>query len=481
MKTPKIKYLCVMMALFLALVIQYPVLAHVVNGNAQCAETGRVPYGAVVDVFEVDPAPGGIFEVGSTSLATATVEDNGDFSLTFAWPSGTSGFEVGDPDLIFRLTQNINGATETIYEEDPTETHWNVVSGGSLSFEITSELAVFTDATVDLTSIPANSLFLFTRIGNCETADIDCKGSDSGSEGYYKPRKTGVYSGNNTDQPFGRTLDMFGWFGKLCELDYYKVQFSSDGTTWVDNETSLPNKWYDTSDPNSLYWKWVSQSMGPFSDDGIDNLYTIPFFVRPNTPWSYLDRVARFNTTMMVDGLSRIRIVGYKWLGSNLVEATSSDFTIDTNYGEIVLQIDNTAPSVDILYLKLNNSKKDVCEILSFGASDSISVYFRAYDLRGHLRDYTLNAMYGHDEVVNPKPSSPDPASDDYNSNATSGSTFWYGDNTYVTTYKGAVYGQDIMPTCAYQFRLDVDKRTTNGYGLIYHSVEDTWHVTIER
>jgi hypothetical protein len=37
------------------------------------------------------------------------------------------------------------------------------------------------------------------------------------------------------------------------------------------------------------------------------------------------------------------------------------------------------------------------------------------------------------------------------------------------------------MPTCAYQFRLWASKRTTNGYGLIYHHVEDTWHVTIQR
>jgi len=37
------------------------------------------------------------------------------------------------------------------------------------------------------------------------------------------------------------------------------------------------------------------------------------------------------------------------------------------------------------------------------------------------------------------------------------------------------------MPTCAYQFRLDVTKRTTNGYGLIYIGVEDTMHITLKR
>jgi hypothetical protein len=37
------------------------------------------------------------------------------------------------------------------------------------------------------------------------------------------------------------------------------------------------------------------------------------------------------------------------------------------------------------------------------------------------------------------------------------------------------------MPTCAYQLRLDVTKRTTNGYGNIYVGVEDTKHITIQR
>ena len=492
MKTIRANWLLGLAVLVMLVAGHGAALAHTVSGHAQCATAGWVPYGALVKVFEVDPLPGGLYDVDLTPLAATTVDEAGDFVTTFSWPSATAGYEVGGPDLIFRFTQNTNGSTETIYEENPSEVHWNVADGGSLTFEITSPLAVCSNPNIGLSSIPNNKLFLFTRVGNYETANIDCKGSNPTSEGYYAPRKTPYsFTGINTDMPFGRTLDLFAWFGKQSQINYYKVQYSMDaGTTWTDIETSLSNKWYDTSDSNPLNWHWVSESMGPFSDGGLDNLYKIPYFVRPNTPWSFLDRAARFNTSLATDGLFRVKVTGYKWSGGILVSTTSSDILIDPNYGEIVLQVDNTAPTVEILGLKLNGASKQVCEILSFGtsASDRISIDFRVYDQPGHLRQYTLEAMYGHNCYVSPKPSTPNEAADDYNNNA-SGSPSWQGSLSYITEYVGSSYGTSpispctsgIMPTCAYQFRLHASKRTTNGYGLIYDWIEDTWHVTIQR
>ncbi|MDL2124540.1 MAG: hypothetical protein LWX51_16025 [Deltaproteobacteria bacterium] len=504
MKTLRTNWLVLLAALVILAAGHSAALAYTVNGHAECTMAGWAPYGAMVKVFEIDPLPGGSYTVDPTPLATTTVDENGNFTAIFSWPSGGAGYEVGGPDLILQFTQNINSSFETIYEENPSEAHWNVADGATLTFEISSPLAVCLNPDIDLSSIPNNKLFLFIRVGNCKTSDIDCKGSVIGSEGYYRPRKapysfTGM---DTTDQPFGRTLHLFGWFGKLCTIDYYKVQYSTDGgTTWTDIETSLPNKWYDTSDPNPLNWHWVSESMGPFSDGGLDNLYKVPFFVRPDTPWSWLDRVARFNTTLATDGLCRLKIIGYKWSGSSLVEATSSDILVDPNYGEIVLQIDNTPPTVNILDVKLNGVSKPVCDILNFGisATDEISVSFRVWDQRGHLRNYVLDAMYGHDCYVKPRPTTPDKASDNYENNA-SGSPSWQGNLSYTTEYIGSDYGSggaspstdcfsktfaqmpaNVMPTCAYQFRLHASKRTTNGYGLIYHWVEDTWHVTIQR
>ncbi len=460
--------------------------AYSVQGKVLCASSGWVPKGATVQVYEVDPVPGGSYAVNTPALATAAINDSGNYTLTFPWPSGGSGFEAGGPDLIFRVTQNIDGATQVIFDEPTSKTHWNVADGATQNISITSALAVCTNPAVTPSNIPNNKLFLFTRAGVYETAIIDCQGSSAASSGYCRPRKAPYnYSGADSDMPFGGSVDLFGWFGQQVQLAYYKVQFSVDnGSTWTDVETPLPNKWYDTSDINPLNWHWVSESMGPFTDGGQSNLYKVPYLVRPNTPWSWLDRVVQFNTTLATDGAVRLKITPYVWnMGHTALEpATSSNIMVDTNYGEIVLQIDNTPPNVQILDVKLNNTSKKVCDILSFGtaATDKIDVNFRVFDPRGHLRDYALNAMYGHNAVVTPTPTMPNKAVDDYQNNS-AGSPLWTGNLSFSAQYKGNVYTSALMPTCAYQLRLQASKRTTNGYGLIYHWVEDTWHVTIQR
>jgi hypothetical protein len=295
-------------------------------------------------------------------------------------------------------------------------------------------------------------------------------------------------TGWESDQPFGRTLDLFAWFGKLATIDYYKVKYSSDGgATWADVDTSLPNKWYDTSDSNPLNWHFVPESMGPSSFAGVDNLYEIPYFVKPDTPWTWLDRIARFDTTFATDGLVRLKVEGYKKTGGSLTLTTSSDLLVDPNYGEIVLQIDNSPPTVAIIDVKVNGTSTEACNILSFGVSgsDTIGVDFRAWDARGHLGSYSVNAMYGHDCSVSPQPGS---ASTDYDDHTTA-SPLWQGDSSVTTEYNGNIYAPGTptscnpneMPTCAYQFRLQVSKRTTNGYGLVYEAVEDTWHTTVQR
>ena len=482
LKTKCLFWLTVFVVFFIG---QSSILAYTVNGHAEC-NAGWAPYGAVVRVFEVDPSLGGGFTVEEIPLPTTPViDENGNFTITTASPYGGGGFEVGHPDLLFQFVQNVNGSDETIYVEETSETHWNVAVGSILNFRITSEIAVCFDPSISATP-PNNKLFLFTRVGNCETACIDCKGSVPASEGYNCSRRLNHHTdpacskciGMETDQPFGRTLDLFGWFGKQCNIDYYKVQYSTDGGgTWTDIKRVLPNKWYDTSDPYSLNWHWVSEPMGPFDNGGEVNLYRIPFKVRPGVPWSYPNRVAIFDTILVADGLCRLRVVGYKWSGATLVLASSSDLLIDTNYGQIVLQIDNTPPTVAILDLKLNEVSKPPCDILSFGAGDTISVQCRIRDERGHLREYRLEAMYGHNMTVTPRP----PGATDNYGNHSAGNPSWKGSMSHTISYNGTFYDSVKMPTCAYQFRLHASKRTTDGYDLIYNWVEDTWHVTIQR
>jgi hypothetical protein len=463
-------------------------LAYTITGHVECETTGMVPYGAVFKVYEVDPLPGGGYTKDEITLtASATVDENGNFTINSSTPYGSGGFESGGPDLLLALLQNINGTVETIYQENWDETHWNIVDGSTLpDLKITSALAVFYNPGITSTMFPNDKYFTFTRVGNCETAEIDCKGSDATSQGYNHPRKLPYsFSGISSDQPFGRTLDLFGIFGNQCNIDYYKIKYLPDGLAdipgnWKDVDTNLPNKWYDRSDPNSLKWHWVSESMGPVPYGSENNLYQIPYKKRPGEIWSYLDRVARFDSQLTANGLCKIKINGYVKSGSSLISATSANLLLDTNYGTIVLQIDNTPPIVGIVSMKLNNITQAPCNILNFGsaATDQISVFFKVWDPRGHLREYKLEALYGHNQKVTPIPLTPDKGDDNYDLHS---SPSWQGDMNYHVDYTGSVYDSLAMPTCAYQFRLHASKRTTDGYDLIYEWVEDTWHVTIQR
>ena len=293
----KVYVKCVRLLLILAIVLFYRTsFAYTVNGQALCATTNWAPQGAVIQVFEVDPLPGGSYTVSSSALSSAVVNNSGGFTLNFTWPTAGPGFEAGGPDLIFRVTQNIGGAPQIIYGEAPVKTHWNLANGAMVNLKINSSDAACTNPAVTPGSVPNNNLFLFTRIGTYETANIDCKGSLASSNGYGKPRKAPFgFTGADTDMPFGGTLDMFGWIGKLSNIAYYKVKYSNDsGATWKDMDTSLPNKWYDTSDSNPLNWQWKNQSMGPFTAGGQSNLYQVPYLVRPDTPWAWLDRIVQF-------------------------------------------------------------------------------------------------------------------------------------------------------------------------------------------
>ena len=79
-----------------------------------------------------------------------------------------------------------------------------------------------------------------------------------------------------------------------------------------------------------------------------------------------------------------------------------------------------------------------------------------------------------------PPPTAPNPAYDNY-SNHINGTNLWGGSNSLATRYYGSAYNAVEMGPCAYDFRLVVDKRTTNGYGLIYVGYEYDFTIVITR
>lgn len=426
---------------------------------------------AQVKVYEVDKVAGVI----STEFLTEGLTDlEGEFNISFTWPFDTSILE-NRPDIIFKVTQKIDGVDKVIYNENPaTQTRWNI--GDILSVTLEAENCISIIPTP--AGRPYDTLFVFTRVGVIGVNNIHTSGA--GASGYaYPDTLPAAPNSRDANSPFGLTLDIAGWFGQFTDTVRYKIQYSSDGVHFTDISDPLYNSYYEFAPGGG---NWITVAMGPFVEGGQTNVYKMPYIEKPGQPWIFPDLLAKWDTTKVTDGLYTLRIQGFRMNGT-LLEPSAALF-IDPGYGTLKLRTDNSPPVSKITSIKLNGVLKHVCEIVDY-TSGALSIEFEARDSKGHLREYSLNAMYGHNNVVSPIPVH---GADNY-SNHIDASRHWDGGTFSADyTYDPAKpptdpnnYSSSKMPTCAYQFRLDVTKRTTNGYGLIYYGIEDTAHITVKR
>jgi hypothetical protein len=417
----------------------------------------RVPF-AQVKAFEVDALPGGGFQC---DLIGETLTDiNGQFSITFSWSYDIS-INSNRPDIIFKVFQKIDGADKPIYDENPAiKTRWNIANILSDTLEASNCNAILPPAS----GRPYDILFVFTRVGTIGVNQINTVGP--GATGYAYPTPGSTSDGANA--PFGATLDIAGWFGQFTDVVRYKVQYSTNGATFHDISDPLSNSYFEFSPTGG---NWITMAMGPFTEGGQTNIYKLPYLEQPGRPWIFPDLLAKWDTTKRTDGIHTLRIQGFRMIGSDLVPALS--LLIDPSYGALKLNIDNSPCVAKINKIELDTTEIKVCKIAEF-YSGTLKVSIEASDSKGHLAGYNLAAMYGHNQSVSPVPA---PGHDSYSHHT--GSLLWSG-GPVIVPYPATTYDKVKMPSCAYQFRLNASKRTTNGYGQLYFA-EDTWHITILR
>jgi hypothetical protein len=422
-----------------------------------------------------------VYQLGeSDPLVTGDTDLEGNFSLDFSWPLDIS-IQANRPDVYFKVTQTLDGADEVVYNETPAEARTNIAD----VLAVTLKTTLGETLVPPTTARPYDTLFLFTRVGIIGVDEIDTVGG--GASGYAHPDDNpAAPNSNSANSPFGGTLDLAAWFGEFADVYRYKIQYTTDGVTWHDVTDPLSNRYYDFGIGGG---NWVTMPMGPFSEGGVNNVYKLPYIERPGQPWIYPDRIAHWDSTKVAGGLYTFRVQGFKPSLDGLSLVPSATVIIDPSYGELKLQVDNTAPVAALQMIEHQPTSGDpwveveVCEIVDFD-SGKLRVRFEASDAAGHLESYRLTAMYGHNQTVSPRPVSPDPARDSY-SNHVGPTRQWDGSNALIIEYDASGahphdYTPARMPTCAYQFRLDVSKRTTNGYHGLYWR-QDTMHITIQR
>ncbi len=202
-------------------------------------------------------------------------------------------------------------------------------------------------------------------------------------------------------------------------------------------------------------------------------------------PWAFPDLLATLDTTKIPTGLHTLRVIGYFLSGgvANVIGGSIANWAatyVDPFYGTLKLQIDNTPPTFQITGAKRNGVPVAPCDTVNIGAADVLEIDFEAFDTNGHLRNYSVDGIWGHNSLISPPPTSPNPAYDDYSGHI-NGTHLWTGSLSLATQYSGSAYNTLEMGSCAYDFRLRVDKRTTNGYGLVYWGYEDNYTIVIVR
>jgi hypothetical protein len=435
-----------------------------IQGSVLSKGTGAgIPY-ATVKVYQFGVAQ---------PLASGPTNASGKFSLTFSWPHDVS-VPANRPDVHFKVTQRIDGTVRVILNENPaTETRKNIADVLAVALKVTEGISTMPAPS---TGRPTDTLFVFTRVGLIGVNQIDTVGATA--SGYARPDiNPAAPNSSDANAPFGATLDLCGWFGQLADVYRYKIQYSSDGVTWNDISDPLSNTYYEFALGGGT---WRTIAMGPFTEGGQANVYKLPYVEQPAVPWIFPDLLARWDSSKVRNGLYTLRLQGFKVDPTGTLLVPSSSIIIDPSYGSLKLRIDNTPPEVSIGALTHYPPSGppqtvQVCDIVHF-TTGRLEVSFTARDTSGHLRNYVLQAMFGHNQATPLAPG----AMGDYSTHINP--THQWAGGVFTAQYEGATtFKPAAMPTCAYQFRLRASKRTTNGYGLIYDGLEDTKHVTLQR
>jgi len=208
----------------------------------------------------------------------------------------------------------------------------------------------------------------------------------------------------------------------------------------------LLQSWYNYRWNGSVY------ALENFTWDA-NNMYPL---LNPADDYSIDDLLIQWNTTGAL-GIHELQAEFYN--AANAVVATPPQ--------TVQLMIDNNLPLVDLSQVLHNGVPVSACAMETMtDATDGVRFNITARDLEGHLKDFTLAALWGHG-------ASATVYSDSYPAHRNP-THLWNGVSGQVVPA-----GEWVPPvTCAYQFRLSATARVTNGYSYIGY-VEDTYHVTL--
>lgn len=320
----------------------------------------------------------------------------------------------------------------------------------------------------------SGSGFIFTTVGNiptslitqdpcdpCQivgTANVSAEMADEFSIPAYK------------NAPFGSKIWIHGLFGSDDDVDYYQILLGAwDGDTppAAEDFEALDDKLTKvlyTYDPGEGEWTSENIKIGPLTVDSIDNLYMLTS--ASEGFWSHLDLRCIWDTRNYPDGKYTLTCKAYQDSGGSLTDVTGALADVD----ELILQVDNCMVTAIIHNVKydpcspsydpLEDGEIQECGIVSLLEDDeNLRFTITASHPNGYLRKYILDNIAGKNDnrgIIAQEVYAPTPT------------PLWYGPLETEVQSEDAPGSLEPWIRCAYQFRLRVYARTTNGYYYLY-------------
>jgi len=339
----------------------------------------------------------------------------------------------------------------------------------------------------------AGSGFIILNIGDIPSVEIN-QDSDDACHGLADVNATeGSLLGipPYDDCPFGGDLWIRGIFGNADPITHYQILVGK----WEDSKEpnlaectplsdSLTKVKYYIDDANgAVTYKYLS--LGPKSVGGVDNLYELTSGEMQKewvggklywTCWGQADLRMRWYTPPWEreNGKYIIRYRAYNyhpWFG--LTELSLNSTTLD----HLTLIVDNNPVDANIHSVKYDSGEViPECGIIKLAdANENLIFTITASHPTGYLRDYWLSALYGKNK------SGGYVVQDHYTGMNEGGPPLWHGVTETPFNSADAPPGQ-LLPweTCAYQFRLYVQARTTDGRNQVIYWKEFNDHYYLD-
>jgi len=456
---------------------EYTIFGMVVNGIPDPDNPG-----SYLDLIPIPDATVHIYDVGNPhtehEIGTATTDENGLFVFDFDWcyakPTKPTNPTIPTilikpdilPDILFKVTQTVDSVGVPIYEEDRSQTRWNIE-------QLPPGFTLIVEGDVILPDDPMTPItgdFEFHGIGRVLISQID-------SEGYADTSGPGdvVFA---RDSPFGSIIDVKGQFNDDLQGEYYQVLYAK----W-ENDTAQPNPGDFTP---ILYEVWpVSQKIAdnwvtvykspvelPVVGGGC---YEIPDYT--DIFRNSKDILIRWATHGNDHGVPRYPNGKY----SLMVKVIKDDGSVVEPSNTFIVRVDNTWPVAKIKEdisiiggtVPLCPDPKpsgmicdspEICGIIYLESGKQLRVKFDAYDEQNHFRNYELTYRTGHGSVVN----------------IHNGSKYFTGPprEDYGFTNETVDWNIGGLDQCGYEVRLRVWDRTINGSHHI-HWREDFIHIIL--